>query len=40
MRSKQQEDLDRYYAAIRLKNELNNQAKGNGRGVKKSDSKQ
>ena len=25
MRSKQQEDLDRYYAAIRLKNELNSQ---------------
>jgi hypothetical protein len=35
MRSKDQEELDRYFAAIRLKNELNNQQKGPGRGQKK-----
>lgn len=34
MKSKEQEDLDRYYAAIRLKNELSNQQKGPGRAGK------
>ena len=34
MRAKEQEDLDRYYAAIRLKNELSNQQKGPGRNSK------
>lgn len=35
MRQKEQEELDRYYAAIRLKNELSNQQKGPARTQKK-----
>lgn len=36
MRAKDQEELDRYFAAIRLKNELSNQQKGAGRTAKKA----
>ena len=34
MRAKDQEELDRYFAAIRLKNELSNQQKGPSRSNK------
>jgi hypothetical protein len=34
MRAKDQEELDRYFAAIRLKNELSNQQKGPSRSTK------
>ena len=36
MRAKDQEELDRYFAAIRLKNELSNQQKLPGRPAKKN----
>ena len=39
MRAKDQEELDRYFAAIRLKNELSNQQKGPGRAGKSKASK-
>ena len=38
MQGKEQEELDRYFAAIRLKNELNNQQKGPGRSLGKKSS--
>ena len=39
MRQKEQEELDRYYAAIRLKNELSNQQKGPARQTQKKGAK-